>query len=511
MASSREWIDHPSVAAEVLDALRRLKREGVALSERQAARLAELEERSARHVAPAEADEGVGFIAPPDPIDIKEHSVEQLAELMLHSTDFTTREGRTAGELEVLVQRGESQRLFEVVNCALSKFTDPSNVEVAGGVVLDAFQDRAARYLLAVAEHERKADGDARVSPESLLQTWDRLAPVAMAVERGGIADSSREELTKALNHPAGKLAQALFPILLPESVQYRSSLDPRLTERVEKHIEHAGAAGRAFLAIAASRLFALHYAEPDWTARTVLPHFDWKKDVARARAAWQGYLWSPRINRELYVRLHDAFLDAFRHTEHLDRLGESLCGLLVSLALDGGDALEARDTRRAIREMPAPLRATALWLIGKRLEAAEQGAAELARALVLPWLNAWPRDAAIWSDDKLADRLTSLTLRCADAIDEAVTLVCDRPHVKLGRWQLSLSVLFSKHAPLLEKHALAVARLFDHVLPSKEEHLRLGGTVWRQANLQDLVDKLREAGANVTSTPEFKRLEARL
>ncbi len=506
-----EWLTRNALANEVLAVLRRLQREGVALSEHQEARRIELEDQVARQAAAADADEGVGFIAPPDPIDTTRLGIEELAELMLHATDFSTREGRTADELEVLIQSGESGRLLDVVNCALSKYVAKPNAELAGSVVVDAFPDRAARYLLAVAEHERKAGDDARISCEALLATWDRLAPVAMSVERGGIADSSREELTKALNHPAGQLAQALFPILLPESVQHRSSLDPRLMERVGRHVTGPGAAGRAFLAIAASRLFVLHSAEPEWTALTLVPHFDWKKDVARARAAWQGFLWSPRLNRELYVRLHDAFLDAFRHTEHLDRLGESLCGLLVSLALDGGDALEASGTRRVIRDMPAPLRATTIWLLGKRLEAAEDAAAELARTRVLPWLDAWPRDAVIWSDEKLADRLTSLALRCGDAIDAAARFMRDRPHVKLGRWQLSLSVLFSKHAHLLEKHALAVARLFDHVLPSKEEHLRLSGTVWRQANLQDLVDKLRDAKPPITDTPEFKRLEARL
>lgn len=509
MDTPREWLTHPSLASEVLDVLRRMKQKAP-LEPHLESRLAQLEQARAASATSVEVDVGVRFIGPANPLDVSNLSVDELASLMVRATDFTTSEGATAGSLEMLVQRGETRKLLGAVDRALSMYAPKPPERIAGGVVLDAFPDRAARYVLAIAEHERKSDEEPQLETVALLAVWDRLEPVAMALEVGGIDESSREELTKAVNHPAGKLAQALFAMLLPKSVHYRSSLDERLKARVERNVGSSNGAGHAFLAIAASRLYLLHFADPEWAATQLIPNFDWRKDEARARASWQGYLWAPQLNQHLYARLREAFLDTFERAEHLGDLGESLCGLLVSLALDSGDTLAKIDTGRAIRGMSSDMRSTTAWLLGKRLEEAEAGAAELARSRVLPWLSDWPAERKLWSDDKLADRLTSLALRCGDAFGDAVELLVERP-LKLGKWQFALHGLLDKQRHLLPDHAVDIARLFDHVLPTREGHLQLDAAVWRPQELQQLVDELRAADATVTSTPAFKNLEARL
>ncbi len=179
-------------------------------------------------------------------------------------------------------------------------------------------------------------------------------------------------------------------------------------------------------------------------------------------------------------------------------------------LALEFDDLLSATEARQAVREMSDDMRSTVVCLLGKRLEEAEAGAAELARTRVLPWLRDWPAERRLWSGDKLADRLTSLALRCGDAFGDAVELLVGRS-LKLGKWPFAIHRLIEKQQHLFTDHAHDIARLFDHVLPSREENLRLGGQVWAPRELQQLIDKLREAGEPVTSSPELKRLEARL
>lgn len=509
MDAPREWLTHPSLASEVLEVLRRLKQKAP-LEQALESRLAQLEQAREAIAASVEADVGVQFIGPPDPLDVSNLAVDELASLMLRATDFTTPEGAAAGSLEVLLQRGESRKLLGAVDRALSSYAPNPPRRIAGGVLLDAFPDRAARYVLAIAEHERKSDKEPQVETAELLAVWDQLEPVAMAVDVGGIDEGSREDLTKALNHPAGKLAQALFAMLLPKSVRYRSPLDERLKARVERHVSLSGGAARAFLAIAASRLYLLHFADPEWCSGKLIPCFDWRKDEAQARASWQGYLWAPQLDQHLYAQLRGSFLDTFERSEHLGGLGESLCGLLVSLALDGGDTLAKGDTRRAIGGMSDDMRSTVVWLLGKRLEEAETGAAELARSRVLPWLRDWPAESKLWSDDRLADRFTSIAIRCGEAFSDAVDLLVERP-LKLGKWQFAIHRLLDQQTHLFPDHAVDIARLFDHLLPTREENLRLGSQVWAPRELQQLVDKLRAAGEPVTSSPEFKRLEARL
>lgn len=529
MGTPREWLTDPALAPEVLEVLRRVRQK--AQSEPQLmARLVELEERGEASTRTAEADEGAQAIGLPDAQDVSNLSADKLADLILSTADLMTSEGRTADGLEVLLQRGAARRLFDAVDRALSRYERWPSEDVARRVLFDARSARAARYVLALAKHEHKAEKAPTIASDELLALWDKLEPVAMAHERGGIDDASREELSKALNHPAGDLAQALFEILLPNSVQYRSTLDARLKERVERNTVKPGGAGRAFLTIVASRLYLLHFAEPEWTASRLIPFFDWR-DEARARASWQGYLWAPQLNQHLYAALRESFLATFAHAEQLGNLNESLCGLLVSLALDGGDTLKEPDTRKAIRDMSDDMRSTVLWQLGKRLEAAggdsDEGAddsestepnesevarvAELARTRILPWLRAWPQDAEVWTSHKFADRLTLVALRCGDAFPEATAFVVEQQRVKLGRYQLSLSRVLRWPNDRVLAFAPHVAQLFDHVLPGKKEHWRQDASVWRPGALQELVDKLREAGEPVTSSPEFKRLEARL
>jgi hypothetical protein len=507
--SASDWLMHDALKGEVLESLLRLKQDSVVLSDRFEARREQLEQYFAARTSTTDSDEGVRFIAPSNPVDISQMSTERLAELMLHSTDITTRDGRTGGALEVLVPRGGSKRLLDAVNLAVTRYKPQPPESIACGRVVDAFPDRAARYVLDIAEHAHKSEETTQVSEDEILATWDALELIAMSVASGGIDDSSREELTKALNHPAGKLAQALFAILLPPTVQRRTPLDERLKTRIERNLVGVSDGARAFLAIASSRLGILHFAEPEWTARTLVPHFDWK-DRIRARASWQGFLWAPSLDQELYGQLRTAFLDTFRHAEDLAEFGESLSGLLVSLAIDGGDTLQERDTRGVFRDMPLAMRSTTVWLLGKRLEEAESGAAELARHHILPWMRKWPADAEVWSGFDLADRLTSLALRCGAAFGDAASFIVSQPHVKLGPHQFSLHRLLYDHDDLFKSGSPDIARLFDHVLPDKEEHLRLGGIVWRQSDLQALITRLREAEPQVESMPEFKRLEAR-
>lgn len=511
------WLDRDDIGAEVLAVLQHLKNEGVYIDGRREARRTELERRDAAARETARLVDNSGFIAPADPFDPASFSAEELASLMIRATDFTTRKGRTASQLEVLVQRGESRKLLDILKLAIKSYAPRASVRIAGAVVIDAFLDRAVRYLLAIAEHQKKSDQEVLVSTEELLGVWDELEPAAMNAERGAMDDSLREELSKALNHPAGKLAQALFAILLPKSVQHRSMLDTRLKLRIEHNLTSPGntrpsAAERAFLAMAASRVYLLHFAEPDWTAEKLVPHFFWSDfDSSRARTCWQGYLWGPMLDQHLYARLKVPFLEAFNRRKDLPRFVENLCGLLVSLALDGGDVLQPAETKLAVRNMGPEMRRQAAWHLSKRVDDAESDAAEFARKRVLPWLNTWPLDQDVWRDGELVDELTQIALKCGDATGQAAEVLLQRPHAKLGRWQHSLGALLHDHKDLLKDHPIDISRLFDHVLPSKDEHLRKDREVWSESDLKGLVDQLREAGESVTNMPEFKRLEERL
>ena len=64
---------------------------------------------------------------------------------------------------------------------------------------------------------------------------------------------------------------------------------------------------GRVLLA---SRLIAFFRVDRPWTEQYLLPLFDWTIDPVEAKAAWEGFLWSPRLYRPLLIAFKPQFLD---------------------------------------------------------------------------------------------------------------------------------------------------------------------------------------------------------
>ena len=51
---------------------------------------------------------------------------------------------------------------------------------------------------------------------------------------------------------------------------------------------------GRVLLA---AHVIALFRVDHDWAAQYVLPLFNWTDPSSKARSAWEGFLWSPRLH----------------------------------------------------------------------------------------------------------------------------------------------------------------------------------------------------------------------
>ena len=67
----------------------------------------------------------------------------------------------------------------------------------------------------------------------------------------------------------------------------------------------------------------------------------------AEARAAWEGFLWSPRLYRPLMEMLKPAFLDTARHYAALGKHDGQYASLLTFAALDPGDTFTHRRAGR--------------------------------------------------------------------------------------------------------------------------------------------------------------------
>ena len=102
------------------------------------------------------------------------------------------------------------------------------------------------------------------------------------------------EPVTRAINHPVGHVTEALLRWWYRRSLEDNQGLPeeikPTFTELCDTVVDKFRH-GRVLLA---AHVIALFRVDRDWATQHLLPLFDWQRSVAEARAAWEGFLWSP-------------------------------------------------------------------------------------------------------------------------------------------------------------------------------------------------------------------------
>jgi hypothetical protein len=118
------------------------------------------------------------------------------------------------------------------------------------------------------------------------------------------------QPVTRAINHPVGYITQALLHFWFrrepDDNEGMPDDLKPLFSMLVDTKVEqylHA----RILLA---SRLIPLFRVDRKWTEAFLLPLFNWQASVIEARAAWDGFLWSPRLYYPLLAAFKVSLLD---------------------------------------------------------------------------------------------------------------------------------------------------------------------------------------------------------
>jgi hypothetical protein len=147
---------------------------------------------------------------------------------------------------------------------------------------------------------------------------------------------------------------------------------------------------GRVLLA---AHVIALFRVDREWATQHLLPLFDWHRSEAEARAAWEGFLWSPRLYRALMEVLKPAFLDTARHFAALGKHDGQYASLLTFAALDPGDTFTTAELAAATRALPPDGLHEAAQALVRALEGAGDRRADYWTNRVIPYLHAiWPK-----------------------------------------------------------------------------------------------------------------------
>ena len=234
------------------------------------------------------------------------------------------------------------------------------------------------------------------------------------------------QPVTKAINHPVGNVTQALLNLwfkrgpndndTLPDDLEpfFRQLCDSR-----EDQFRH----GRVLLA---SRLIALFRVDRVWTETHLLPLFDWATNPAEAKAAWEGFLWSPRLYRPLLIALKAQFLDTVHHYAQLGEHGRQFAAFLTYAALDPMDTYTPQDFQAAIGSLPQEGLQESAQALSQALEGAGEQREDNWKNRIQPfWQHIWPKSRDLASNG-IAESLARLSIAARGEFPSALSAVLD-------------------------------------------------------------------------------------
>jgi hypothetical protein len=220
-----------------------------------------------------------------------------------------------------------------------------------------------------------------------------------------------KEPVTEAINHPVGHVAQVLLNLWFKrnpnDNDRLPGDIEPFFTQMCDVHTERFRH-GRVLLA---SRLIALHRVDRSWTERYLLPLFEWAHSPVEARAAWDGFLWSPRLYRPLLIAFKSEFLRTARHYADLGKHGRQFAAFLTYVALDPVDEYTSADFQAAIGALPQDGLEEVAQALSQALESAGDQREDYWKNRIQPfWHRIWPKSRELVSNS-IAESLARLCI----------------------------------------------------------------------------------------------------
>jgi hypothetical protein len=307
--------------------------------------------------------------------------------------------------------------------------------------------------------------------------------------------ESNNEPVTEAINHPVGHVAEALLNVwfkrmpndndLLPKDIEpfFTTMCDVRTVE-----LRH----GRVLLA---SRLIALFRVDSSWTDQHLLPLFDWERSAIEAKAAWEGFLWSPRLYRPLLIAFKSHFLATAHHYDDLGQHGRQFAAFLTYAALDPVEGYSSEDFQGAIGALPEQGLREVAQALSQALGGAGDQREDYWKNRVQPfWQHIWPKSRDLASNS-IAETLVSLCIAAGEAFPSALATIGDwlrpieHPHYAVHRLHASgLSARFPEES----------LRLLDAILADQP---------WAPSELRSCLESIEQAEPTLRKDHRYQRL----
>ena len=218
------------------------------------------------------------------------------------------------------------------------------------------------------------------------------------------------QPVTEAINHPVGQVTQALINLWFKrnpnDNDQLPADIKPFFTELCNVQVDWFRH-GRVLLS---SRLIAIFRVDRSWAEQYLLPLFSWD-NPDEAKAAWEGFLWSPRLYQPLLIAFKAQFLESANHYADLGEHRQQFASFLTYAALGPTEGLTMDEFRSAIGALPQEGLEESAQALYQALEGAADQREHYWNNRVQPfWQYVWPKSRDL-ATPRLAESLTQLII----------------------------------------------------------------------------------------------------
>jgi hypothetical protein len=301
--------------------------------------------------------------------------------------------------------------------------------------------------------------------------------------------------VTEAINHPVGHVTRALLNLWFKrepnDNDKLPADIEPFFTQLSDTSVERY-CHGRVLLA---AHLIALFRVDQLWTETHLLPLFDWTRSSDRAKAAWEGFLWSPRVYEPLLISLKPHFLSTAEHYADLGEHSSQFAAFLTYAALDSVDGYTPKDFQSAIGALPQEGLQDVAQAMLQALDGAGEQREDYWKNRIYPfWQQIWPKSGDL-SSNHTAESLARLCIAAR------------------GEFPAALSAIIHWLRPI-EHPSHIVHLLHESGLGAKFPHdaLRFLNAVlddqpWAPRELKQCLDAISGAVPEIVDSPQFKSL----
>lgn len=306
--------------------------------------------------------------------------------------------------------------------------------------------------------------------------------------------ESIDHPVTEAINHPVGHVTQALLNLWFKrnpnDNDQLPGDIKPFFMELCDVQVDRFRH-GRVLLG---SRLIALFRVDRTWTEQHLLPLFNWN-NPSEAKAAWEGFLWSPRLYPPLLSAFKPQFLESANHYADLGEHRQQFAAFLTYAALGSTEGYTVSEFQSAIGALPQEGLEESAQALSQALEGAADQREDYWKNRVQPfWQYVWPklRDLAT---PRIAESLTRLIIAARSEFPAALAAMRD--------WLQPIEhpdyVMHLLHeSDLCNRFPADALHLLDIVFADK---------LWVSRELGQCLDRIEQVSSGLAQDPRFQRL----